>query len=460
MSESLWTSAEAAAATGGRAGAFTASGVSIDTRTLARGDLFVALKGEARDGHEFVGDALTRGAAAAMVSRTDEAWPKEKLLIVADTLEGLRGLGAASRARSKAKIAAVTGSAGKTSTKETLKLALSQQGETHVSAASYNNHWGVPLSLALMPRKTKFAVFEIGMNHPGEITPLVKLARPHAAIITTVEAVHLEYFKSVEEIADAKSEIFLGLEPEGVAVINRDNPHYQRMRGAAERAGVKTVWTFGEHAQADARLIEARLEAAGSQVKASIFGETYDYRFGAPGKHFVMNSLGILLVAKALGADVRRAAASFARAGALKGRGERLEIKTARGAFTVIDESYNANPASMAAAIAVLGNAGGRRIAVLGDMLELGPRAGEFHANLVRDLERAKIDLVFASGPMMAQLWAALPEKMRGAYGQSSADIAPLVAAEAKPGDAVMIKGSFGSRMSAVVEALKDLQAG
>lgn len=458
---SLWTGAEAAAATGGRAGAFVANGVSIDTRTLAAGDLFVALKGDARDGHEFVSNALERGAAAAMVSRTETAWPKEKLLIVADTLEGLRGLGAASRARSKAKIAAVTGSAGKTSTKETLKLALAQQGETHASAASYNNHWGVPLSLARMPRAAKFAVFEIGMNHPGEITPLVKLVRPHAAIVTTVEAVHLEYFKSVEEIADAKSEIFLGLEPGGVAVINRDNPHYQRMRGAAERAGVNFVWTFGEHAQADARLIEARLDATGSQVKAAILGETYNYRFGAPGRHFALNSLGILLVAKALGADVRRSAQSFAQAGALKGRGERVAIRTPRGTFTLIDESYNANPASMAAAIAVLGGAekGSRRIAVLGDMLELGAQAREFHAGLVPLLRKAGVDLVFACGPLMAGLWAALPDAMRGAYGESSADIAPLVAAEAKAGDTVMVKGSFGSRMSAVVEALKELQA-
>ena len=458
---SLWTGAEAAAATGGKAGSFIANGVSIDTRTLAPGDLFVALKGDARDGHDFVSKALERGAAAAMVSRTETTWPREKLLIVADTLDGLRRLGRASRARSKAKIAAVTGSAGKTSTKETLKLALAQQGETHASAASYNNHWGVPLSLARMPRAAKFAVFEIGMNHPGEITPLVKLVRPHAAIVTTVEAVHLEYFKSVEEIADAKSEIFFGLEPDGVAVINRDNPHYQRMRGAAERAGVNFVWTFGEHAQADARLIEVRLDATGSQVKAAIFGETYDYRFGAPGKHFVLNSLGILLVAKALGSDVRRAAQSFEQAGALKGRGEHLQIRMERGAFTLIDESYNANPASMAAAIAVLGaQKSGRRIAVLGDMLELGAQEREFHAGLVRELERAGIDLVFASGPLMANLWAALPDRMRGAYGESSADIAPLVAAEIRSGDVVTIKGSFGSRMSVVVEALKELQAG
>lgn len=457
----LWHSSDAVAATGGRTTAsWQATGVSIDTRTLKPGDLFVAIQGDARDGHEFVADALSRGAAAALVSNVSKDWPAAcPLLVVKDPLEALRRLGIESRKRSKAKIAAVTGSVGKTSTKEALRKALSAQGETHASDASYNNHWGVPLSLSRMPESAQYAIFEIGMNHAGEITPLVKMVRPHAAIVTTVEAVHLEFFSGVEAIADAKGEIFAGIEPGGVAVVNRDNPQYQRIRGHAERARVANVWSFGPQEGCEARLVDVKLLADRSQVSADIFGERIEYTYGAPGRHLVMNSLGVLLLIKALGADIRQAAAAFGEFTAIKGRGERTKIKAEGGTFDLIDESYNANPASMAAAIALLRHAKesgtGRRIAVLGDMLELGNSSGDLHAGLVEPLKAADVDLVFVSGPMMARLWSVLPQKMRGAYGQTSSDIAQLVAAEAKAGDTVMIKGSFGSRMGLVVEALK-----
>ncbi len=456
----LWTSQDAKAATGGETLAtWTAGGVSIDTRTLAPGDLFVALNGEgvARDGHEFVAQAFAAGAAAALVSRTVEGAPRDRLLVVPDTQAGLEALGAAARGRVEARIAAVTGSAGKTSSKEALRFILGQQGATHVSEASYNNLWGVPLSLARMPTGTRFGVFEIGMNHSGEIRPLTRQVRPHVALVTTVEAVHLAHFASVEEIALAKAEIFEGLEPGGVAVVNADNPHAATLAAAAAKCGAR-VWTYGD-AGAEARFVSVDLRAEASEVTADILGEQVRFTYGAPGRHFVQNALGVLLTAKALGADVRAAADAMRGVRAAKGRGARSRIAIEGGSFELIDESYNANPASMAAALEVLKvaapGAGGRRIAVLGDMLELGPQAEAMHAALAHKAAEARCDLVFASGPLMSHLWAQLPVPIRGAYAQSSADIAALVAADVRPGDVVMVKGSLGSRMAAVVDALK-----
>ncbi len=457
----LWTSAEAAAATGGKATRdFAITGISIDTRTLAKGDLFVALQGDARDGHQFVAQAQAKGAGAALVSqRPGDVAADAPLLVVGDTLEALRGLGRAARARTGARVGAITGSVGKTSTKEALRHVLAAQGKTHAADASYNNHWGVPLTLARMPQDSAYAAIEIGMNHAGEIAPLTALARPHAAIVTTVEAVHLEHFPNVESIADEKGAIFSGLEAGGAAVLNRDNPQYQRLRGHAERSRAGAIWSFGEHAEADARLVDVKLLPDSSQVHATLFGEALSYTYGAPGRHLVMNSLGVLLMAKAMGADARAAADSFADMRALKGRGARQSVSVPGGAFTLIDESYNANPASMRAAFALLAQTpvekGGRRIAIVGDMLELGPDAGRMHAGLAGDLRATGTDLVFACGPLMAQLWDALPQAMRGAYAATSADLATLCAAEAKAGDAIMIKGSFGSRMGLIVEALK-----
>jgi UDP-N-acetylmuramoyl-tripeptide--D-alanyl-D-alanine ligase len=454
----LWTSAEAVEATGGVTGSsWEAHGVSIDTRTLQPGDLFVALEGLSRDGHEFVTAALEKGASAALVSRAPEGADPAKLLIVPDTLKGLEALGARARARTDARIAAVTGSVGKTSTKEALRFVLGQQGATHASEASYNNLWGVPLSLARMPAATRYAIFEIGMNHAGEISPLTRQVRPHVAIVTTVEAVHLEHFASVAEIAAAKAEIFDGLEPQGIAVINADNPHAPRLASGAARLSAR-VWTFGEQGS-EGRLISVSLGETSSEIEAEILGERVQFVYGAPGRHFAQNAVGMLLMVKALGADVKAAASALRGVRAVKGRGERMQITIEGGSFDLIDESYNANPASMAAALALLGVSyprdGGRRIAVLGDMLELGPQGPELHAGLTAAIRDSGCDLVFASGPVMSHLWARLPVSIRGAYAQSSSDIATLVAADVRAGDVVMVKGSLGSRMAAVVDALK-----
>jgi UDP-N-acetylmuramoyl-tripeptide--D-alanyl-D-alanine ligase len=458
MSAPLWTSEEAAAATGGQASArFIASGLSIDTRTLEPGDLFVALK-DNRDGHEFVAAAFANGAAAALVSQ--QVAVNAPLLKVADTIEGLRALGAASRARSRAKILAVTGSVGKTSTKEALRLVLGHFGKTHASAASYNNHWGVPLSLARMARDDAFGVFEIGMNHAGEIAPLAKLAEPHVAIVTTVEAVHMEFFGSVEGIAEEKGEIFSGLVPGGTAVVNRDNPYFTLLRNKAERFGAH-VLGFGAHGEADAQLVAIAPDGDGSAVTAMICGRPLRYRLGAPGRHIAQNSLAVLASVQALGLDLDDAAAVLADLAPPKGRGARSVIESPAGRVLLIDESYNANPASMKAALALLGESrpdgAGRRIAVLGDMLELGAGGPAYHAGLAPAIEAADADLVFLSGPLMEHLWDVLPPYRRGAKAPSAAQLAELLIAELKRGDVIMVKGSFGSRMGQVVEALKAL---
>ncbi len=456
MSTSLLTSAEAAAATGGRNTAnWNASSVSIDTRTLESGALFIALKGE-RDGHQFVADAFKRGAAAALVSRKpDGVAESAPLLIVPDTQTGLEALGRAARARASARIVAVTGSAGKTTAKEMLRLALASTGSVAASAASYNNHWGVPLSLARMARDDKYGVFEIGMNHEGEIRALVKQVRPHVALVTTVAPAHLEYFGSIEKIADAKGEIFEGVEPSGAALIPADNPHAPRLAAHARKAGVKRILYFGTKANADARLISAQNDHDGQKVSTEIKGARVDFRIHAQGAHVAMNALAALLAAAELGADVTRAAFALKTFSALKGRGAHFST----GGIEVIDESYNANPVSMAAALGLLGAAKprGRRIAVLGDMLELGVEGPALHRALAKDIESAHADLVFLCGPLMAALWQALPPARKGAYAESSVQLASQLMAALRAGDLVLVKGSFGSRMSVVIDALKAL---
>ncbi len=380
------------------------------------------------------------------------------LLIVADVLAALGDLARAARARSQARIVAVTGSVGKTSTKEALALALRSDGETHASTASFNNHWGVPLSLARLPLSARYAVFEIGMNYPGEITPLVRMVRPHIAIITAIEPVHLEFFDSVAAIADAKAEIFLGLEPDGAAVINRDNPHYERLRRHAREAGVHRIVSFGENARADARLVKCALQPDSSTVEAKILGLPVTYKIGAPGRHLVMNSLAVLAAAHLAGADLARAALALAQQAPAAGRGTRIVLALPEGPALVIDESYNANPTSMRAALALLGQAqtapGGRRIAVLGDMLELGRTAEELHAALAEPIRDNAVDLVYCAGPLMAALWQALPSTVRGGYASSAVELEPQVVAAVRSGDALMVKASAGSRMGPVVKAL------
>jgi UDP-N-acetylmuramoyl-tripeptide--D-alanyl-D-alanine ligase len=455
----LWSSAQLSGATGAHvAPNVSVSGVSIDTRSLQPGDLFVALKVE-RDGHDFVPDAIKKGAAAALVSRDVAGVDAAKLIKVGDTLQALEALGHARRSQVSARIAAVTGSVGKTSTKEALRHLLGQQGKTHASAASYNNLWGVPLSLSRMPADTKYGVFEIGMNHAGEITPLTRLVRPHVAVVTMVAPVHLEHFNSVADIADAKAEIFSGLEAGGIAVINGDLEWTPRLRRRAEEAGAKVV-TFGRATSCDVRLSSLHMSEDYSEIEAQFFGEALRYRLSAPGQHWAMNSLGVLAVMKALGADPIRAASDMAGIVALSGRGAREYVIGPHGKFELIDESYNANPASMASAIAVLGQVkpdGGRRVAVLGDMLELGPTSPQLHAGLISALREARIDRVYAAGPLMRNLWDALAPDMRGVYGASSKDIAETVAGDLRAGDVVMVKGSYGSKMVVVVERLKAL---
>jgi len=436
------------------------NGISIDSRTLVKGDAFFAIKGENRDGHDFVEGALKAGAGLAVLERDQrDRFAGAPLLIVPDVLEALRDLARAARARMSAKIIAVTGSVGKTSTKEALRLALSAEGETHASIASYNNHWGVPLSLARCPAGAKYAVFEIGMNHAGEITPLTQLVRPHVGIITGIEPVHLEYFGSLEKIADAKAEIFSGIEPGGAVVLNRDNAQYERLAAAARAAHIERVVSFGEHAAADARLMQFSLQADGSTVEARILGQSVTYKVGAPGRHLVLNSLAVLAAVSLAGADLALAALALNNLKPASGRGARTMLSVPGGKALLIDESYNANPASMRAAIALLGGAPvgkrGRRIAVLGDMLELGPAGAELHRALADTIEAAEIDLVFCSGPLMRALWEALPSRARGGYAETAAGLESTVLAAIQAGDAVMVKGSLGSRMGPIVRALE-----
>ena len=464
----LWTAAQAAAATGGRSSAaWTATGVSIDSRTLAAGELFVALQGPNFDGHDFIAKAFEKGAAAAVshspigATGTSDLPGAAPLIFVEDTMAALRRLGQAARERSRARFIGVTGSVGKTGTKEALARCLRAQAPTAASAASLNNHWGLPLSLARLPHDAAYGVFELGMNHPGEIRDLTALLRPEVALITNVEAVHFGYFDSVEEIADAKAEIFEGMGPEGAAVLNRDSPHFERLAAKARAAGLQRIMGFGRDARAEARLIECALEADGSRVEAEILGQRLRYRIALPGAHWVANSLGVLATVAAVGADVARAALELERLEPMAGRGLRHGIALPGGAFELIDDSYNANPISMHAAIEVLGRAlvgpRGRRIAVLGDMLELGPGSAQIHADLARPLKEAVIDLVLTCGADMAALDDALPAPLRGGHAADSAALVPLAKAAVGVGDVVLVKGSLGSRMAVLVEALKNV---
>lgn len=443
-----------------------AFGISIDTRTLAEGDLFFAIKGEKSDGHDHVRAAFAAGAVAAVVAeaQADALKSAGPLYVVHDVLRALERLGRAARTRTAARIVAVTGSVGKTSTKEALRLVLGQAGAVHASAASYNNHWGVPLTLARMPRETRFGVIEIGMNHAGEITPLTDMARPHIAIITNVAPVHLEYFANVEAIADAKAEIFSGLVPGGVVILNRDNDQFTRLGAAARASAAGHIATFGTDAHADARLIDVKVAEDHTIVEARICGRSLSYRLGAPGRHLAQNSLAVLLAAKALGLDLEAAASTLAGFAVPAGRGRRFVLTTEEGPFILIDESYNANPASMRAAFALAGalptqemsdGTFGRRIAVLGDMRELGPRSAELHAGLVPDIEQNHIERVFAAGPMMKAMFDALPFKLRGAWQASAAELEPFVIEAVRAGDLIVVKGSNASQMHVIASALK-----
>lgn len=461
----LWTSAQAAEATQGDVtDGWTASGVSINTRTLQPGDLFIALIGPNMDGHDYVADAFEKGAAAACVSHRPPVFdPDAALLMVDDTQRALEALGLAARARTKARVIGVTGSVGKTGTKEALKTVLAAQGKTTASEGSLNNHWGLPLSLARTPSDADFAVLEMGMNHPGELTVLSKMARPHVCLITTIAPAHTEFFSSTEAIADAKAEIFLGAEPGAVAVLNADIAERARLQAAAQQAGLADIVTFGESIEADFRVIAYTLEPNGSTVTALTPVGRVEYTIASPGKHWVVNSLAVLAAVHAAGGDVVRAAQSLADVTPPAGRGEQFELPVEGGTFTLIDESYNASPAAVRASLAVLGAqplaAGKRRIAVLGDMLELGEDTPRLHAELADALVANHVDTAYLAGEAMAHLWNALPSRMHGHHSVTAELLADVVMQAVRPGDVVMVKGSAGSRMGLIANRLKTLAA-
>lgn len=441
------------------------TGVSIDSRSLAAGELFFAILGDNSDGHDYVGAAFSRGAAACVVdeAHADRLKGLGPLYIVDDTLRAMERLGRAARARTKARVIAVTGSVGKTSTKEMLRKVLGDAGKTHASAKSFNNHWGVPLTLSLLPEDAEFAVFEIGMNHRGEIEKLVDMVRPDVAIVTTVAPVHLEHFSSVEEIAAAKAEIFGGLVEGGVAILPRDIPTFPILAAAA-RQKAAFVLTFGEGEGADAQLTAYRGEDSFSFVEARALGEKISFRLGAPGRHMAQNALAVILAARAVGLGFAQIALSLGGVAPAQGRGAReILYLPDGGTATLIDESYNANPASMRAALDLLGATfsrnGGRKIAALGDMLELGPRGAELHAELAQHVLRNRVDLIFSAGPLSRALFEALPVEKRGGHVARAIELEPLLEKTLRDGDVLMIKGSNGSKLHALAAALKKAYA-
>ncbi|ESZ33544.1 MULTISPECIES: UDP-N-acetylmuramoylalanyl-D-glutamyl-2,6-diaminopimelate--D-alanyl-D-alanine ligase [unclassified Mesorhizobium] len=460
----LWTSEALVDAMGGRPlGPMPEgiSGISIDSRSLQPGDAFFAIKGEAMDGHDFATAAIKAGAGVLVVA--EGKLPSlgrltAPMIVVQDVLAALEKLGVAARARSNAKIIAVTGSAGKTTTKEALRHVLSAVGKVHASAQSFNNHWGVPLTLARMPDDCDYAVFEIGMNHPGEIRPLVKMVRPQVAIVTLIAAAHLGFFKNLEEIAKAKAEIFEGIEPGGAALLNRDDARWKLLDKMARAAGVEHVFGFGENARSTYKLTKCELHADHSDITARIGGQDVTARIGAPGRHMVQNVLAVLGAAHLVEADIGKVALALADLSAERGRGKRHMLRHPKGPITLIDESYNANPASMAAAMALLNatpvTGEGRRIAVLGDMLELGDHSAKLHAALAELIVGTGTNTVFLGGPEMQALADILPDEIKTEYRAGAEELKPLLLSTLKAGDVVMIKSSKGIGFSKLVEAL------
>lgn len=464
-SDAIWTAVEAEAVTSGKLtqGDWIAYGVSIDSRSVKKGDLFVALKGDA-DGHDYVISALKNGAVAAVVSEMpagcNDSMP---LLMVSDTLEALESLGQGARYRSSAKIVAVTGSVGKTGTKELLAAGFGCQGQTHAAKKSFNNHIGVPLTLATMHEGADYGVFEVGMNHAGEIEKLSAQVKPDIAIITTVAPVHLEHFEDgIEGIAKAKAEIFIGMTSGSSAVINCDIDTFAILKAQALVDGVDVI-TFGKKKDADSVLLECLVAANGTRVRASILGTEIRYMLNWSGEHIAMNSIAALTAVKLAGGNIEKAAQAMESLSAPSGRGHResINLGEVNNPVTLIDESYNASPTSMQAAFKVLAlidpGRGGRRIAVLGDMLELGKGSEKKHADLSLPIRAANIDLVYTCGSLMKHLHKSLPNDNRGAHADTSKELSEIVTDVLVPGDVVMVKGSLGSKMNVVVEALRSL---
>ena len=472
MMSALWTAFEAAAATGGTLGArgpasdwhadrlpeedWAASGLSIDTRTIRPGEVFVAVKG-ARDGHEFLSQAFERGAAAALVSRAPAEVPEGKpLLFVQDTMGGLRALAEAARDRNFGRLIGVTGSAGKTSVKEMLRAALAPCGEVHAAEASFNNHLGVPLTLAALPGSADYGVFEMGMSAAGEIEELTRLVRPHVAIVTTVAAAHLEFFDGVEAIAEAKAEIVRGLRKGGTAVLPADNEFFGLLSERAREHGVARIVSFGEAAGADARLTGYEWTGGAARVTARVHDRDVAFTLAAPGRHQAVNALSVLAAAVAAGADVDRAISGLETFRPGGGRGARHEVAVGGRRVTLIDESYNANPASMRASLRVLADEPGavRKLAVLGEMGELGPDGPALHASLAPDVEAAGVDALYTIGGGMAALREAVAPAMRARHAAAAADLEDDLTADLRDGDVVLFKGSNGTRVHALLAAL------
>ena len=448
MSKPLWTSADIAKAVSGEASDdFNITGLSIDTRTIEAGDLFVPLK-DIRDGHDFIPMAMEKGAGGALSEKPVEG----NAVIVKDSLQALRDLGQTSVARSKALRIGVTGSVGKTSVKEALAHMFSAFGNAHKSLKSYNNHWGVPLTMARMPQDTEFGVFEMGMNHAGELSDLSNLLRPDIALITTVAAVHLAHFDNVEAVADAKAEILEGLRESGIAILNADNPYTPRIAKTVK--GNKIIY-FGHDDKADVRIKSADVTALGSHVSLSVDGKDIDIDLNIPGEHWVTNAASCIAVAYAAGLDLDKAAQVLSGVRAEGGRGQISELSIDGKSITLIDESYNANPTSMTAAIKLLGLKPGRRIAVLGDMAELGKDELAMHAALTTPLEAANVARVIVSGECMRALRGALPQAMRGAWTQDWAQALTALKDEIQDGDIVLVKGSNSAGLGKLVAALK-----
>ena len=466
----LWTSADAVVATGGQTTAeWGATGVSIDTRTIKAGDLFVALS-DVRDGHDFVAQALEKGAAAALVThRPDGVAQDAPLLVVDDVLYALELLGRAARARTQARVAAITGSVGKTSTKEMLRAVLEKQGKCHAAEASYNNHWGVPLTLARMPANTDYAVIEIGMSNPGEITPLSQMARPHVAMVTTVAAAHLASFENLAGIAQEKACIMDGLEAGGVAVLNSDIPTSQILQDHAAKLGAHRV-LFGETAP-DWTVDDVRITGDVTVIKATGAGDAYLFKLAMPGRHFAMNAVGVLAVVDALGADPVAASLDIASWVPPAGRGTREVIVTDMAndgeSLELLDDAFNANPTSLIASLEVLAASKptdgvgriikGRRVAILGDMLELGQDEITMHSAFAQNLHLQSLDIIHCAGPLMRHLWDALPEERQGQWAATAAELVPRVTRLVDAGDVVLVKGSKGSKVSLVVDAIRKL---
>jgi UDP-N-acetylmuramoyl-tripeptide--D-alanyl-D-alanine ligase len=436
-----------------------AHGVSIDSRTVKAGDLFIALKGPAHDGHDHVAAAFAAGAVVAIVSHTSpKVSPQSPLIMCDDTFVALQRLGQAGRARSQATIIAVTGSVGKTGTKEMLRLMLSAMDNTHANEGGLNNHWGAPLTLARLPVDARFGVFELGMNHAGELTDLSQQVRPHISMITTIAPAHLEFFESLEAIADAKAEIFIGTLPHGAAILNHDNPYYGRLSAAAKKCGLKKIFSFGHDKHCEAQLKDYTATPEGGHIRAVIMGHDVDYLLGAPGEHLALNSLGALLTTYAAGGDIQVCAAALAAYKVPKGRGAIQTLALKGGTFTLIDESYNASPAAVRSAIKVLGNMkaeNGRKILVLGDMRELGETSINLHSRLAQDILATDIDLVFCCGDLMRHLFDALPETRRGVHADNSALLASKLIKLIQPNDIMTVKGSLSMGMKMIIEALQ-----